>query len=243
MKIFILSFLILLSLNSFGTSKVGTTLRMVAADWCPYTCPSLKNKGIVTQFLSELASKNGVKLDVTFLPWARAVDKVSKNEFDGLLTAVPIEAPGLKFTSSPTALYRSCLFGIKKEIIDIELSKLNSKKLGIIEGYSYGRIFDNYIIQHRSNRGAVYTLSGNQALNRLKKMVDTNKIDFFVEDENVSKFHFKNTLLKGYCGERNPFYIGFNPKVVGLKRLLKMFNDEIRVNRKLYRNILTQNLP
>ena len=135
------------------------------------------------------------------------------------------------------------MFGIKKEIIDIELSKLNSKKLGIIEGYSYGRIFDNYIIQHRSNRGAVYTLSGNQALNRLKKMVDTNKIDFFVEDENVSKFHFKNTLLKGYCGERNPFYIGFNPKVVGLKRLLKMFNDEIRVNRKLYRNILTQNLP
>lgn len=75
MKIFLL-------LLSFQIIAAEQSIKLAATDWCPFTCSSMKNKGVVTEFVTKILAKHKIKLEVEFLPWARAVSNATNHKVD-----------------------------------------------------------------------------------------------------------------------------------------------------------------
>lgn len=208
-------------------------------DWCPYTCSTMANKGIVTEYVSTILSRKGYNLEVKFLPWTRAVKMALSGESDGLLTGVSSEAKELKFTSTPTMTYRTCLFTADKEVLKKKKIKsiddLNKIKLGTISGYSYGSEMDAYI--SKAKKENVNSISGKDALERLYKLSSLGRIDYFVEDELVVKHTLKSKSFKAFCNKEDPFFLGLSPKYKNHKKLIKILNLEFSKNIKLLERI------
>ena len=215
------------------------TIVLNTTDWCPYTCSTMANKGIVTEYVSTILSRKGYNLEVKFLPWTRAVKMAVSGESDGLLTGVSSEAKELKFTSTPTMTYRTCIFTANKEVLKkkrIEnINDLSKIKLGTISGYSYGSEMDAYI--SKAKKGNINSISGKDALERLYKLSSLGRIDYFVEDELVVKHTLKNKYLKVFCNKEDPFFLGLSPRYKNHKKLIEMLNSEFSKNKKLLERI------
>lgn len=91
-------------------AEIPKSIRLAAADWCPYTCPSDKEPGIVVEYLQTILEPYDITIEVQYLPWNRVIKEVNTGRISGLVTAVPSEAPNLLFTTEATMDYRVCLF-------------------------------------------------------------------------------------------------------------------------------------
>ncbi len=226
----------LCSLPVFAESR---TIRLAAAEWCPYTCSTMTNKGVVTEYVSKLLAKNNVQLEVVFLPWNRAISQAESGKLDGLLTAVHAEAPGLVFTKVATADYRSCIMSTIETNKMLSQESLNTVIVGYTENYGYGKKIDALLAQ--LNEEMIVKISGNNTTSRLIKMNKINRIQYFVEEELVTAYEANNlniNVTSHICGEKNPFYLAINPESENKLQLINLLDDEIANSRELLDSIL-----
>ena len=239
MKSFVLILVVLISSQSFAADKM---VRFAATEWCPYTCSEMPNQGIVAEYIRALLIRHHIQMTVEFLPWSRAVNQVKQGKLDGLLTAVHSEAPGLSFTSTPTADYRSCFINVRNEKINRPRKYLYSAKIGISADYGYGAEIDAII--STLNKKNIIVMSGQNTIDRLIKLNNNHRIDFFVEEEFVAAYAAQKVQLKlssAKCGEKNPFYLAFNPTFDKDNQVIKLLNDEISNSQDLFEVILKEN--
>ncbi len=211
MKGLILVF-IFLSANLYYSSSLRaevTTLTFGATDWCPYTCESREDGGIVTKYLKKIFSEVGIEINVRFYPWIRAVRFARQGEIDGLLTAVKSEVPDLLLTTTPTMSYQTCFYGLPNNSWSYTgaASLAKVKALSVAEGYGYGEPLDGYIGKHAHN---INFISGDRIMERMINMVKKNRVTIIAQDpliieQNRPKLKLHN---KG-CQEVSPFYIAF----------------------------------
>ena len=222
---FVIIFLIGFSFVSFGKSIKSEKIVLGAANWCPYTCPTMANKGFVTEFISNILKENGIELEVQFFPWKRAISMAKRGEISGLLTAAHREAPELKFTRYPSTSYRSCFYSNEKNHKQIKDKKeFLNKKIGVISGYSYGDKIDNFLEKIGKNLVTVHGEDGQRILQGLLK---SKRIDYFVEDEKVSSFKLGNSLKPVFCGEESPVFLAVNDKRSINLKVLDILNKEL----------------
>jgi len=229
MKLFAFFFiLITTSYTNAGKLILG------AAEWCPYTCSSLKNGGIVHEYIETIAKNNNIEIEIKFLPWNRAVQMAQTGGIDGLLTGVKEEAPKLVFTTTPTMQYRSCAFSTSKQR-KISANQIESKRIAYISSYSYGEPFDSILKKETISK---IEIKGKDPLLRLKRLVDSKRADIFIEDEKVAKFYLGKGISPLFCGVSTPFFLGVNgQKSIGLK-FLNILNKEIKKTEKLLKKII-----
>jgi polar amino acid transport system substrate-binding protein len=227
MRLLVLS--ILLSFQSFGIE----TIKLAATEWCPYSCSTQEGGGIVAKYFREILKENNYKLEIVFLPWSRAIDHANKSIVDGLLTAVHSEAPKLKFTTTPTMNYRSCLFGLEASKPIKSLEDLSKYKVGAIENYAYGNEIDQYISKNKKDKRKILLLNGDNPLNRLFSMLDKDRIDYFVEDSLVSHFHFGAKAKEIFCFKEKQFFMALSPKFLQQKKVLSILNKGLKDKSKL----------
>jgi polar amino acid transport system substrate-binding protein len=193
---------------------------LATTDWCPYACPPPSPQlGFVYEYVTEIAKRNHIDLEIKFYPWARAVLKVNSGEIDGLLTAVPEEAPSLLFTTEPIMSYQVCVFTASdsKWMYDDENS-FSQIRLGVIDGYGYGAPLDAYI-KNSDNHKQLVTLTGTEGVKRLFLMLQSRRMDAFIDDQYVVKWSamqngIKSSAFKNAgCINQNPFYLAVNPKM------------------------------
>lgn len=233
--------LVLLTLTS--TQIQANSLKLGATEWCPYTCSSLDNNGIVSEYIQTLAKKNNINIEIKFLPWNRAVIMAQAGAIDGLLTGVKEEAKKLHFTQTPTMYYRSCAFTTNLKAKKIPYSKIQNSKLAYISSYSYGNKIDQVILKDKLRDKKVHMeIKGTNTVTRLMNLVTSKRVDYFVEDEKVARYHLGNKIKSVFCGESNPFYLGVNgQKPKGLE-LIKVLNKELKNNKELLEKIIYKTL-
>lgn len=168
---------------------------------------------MVHDYLTYIFREHGIELEITFFPWSRAIKEVKKGRVDGLLTAVPTEAPGLLFTHTPTMNYSVCFF--TEVSSDWEYKKIESLRgitLAVIQDYAYGEPVDKYIQTSPKNNLSVIKSGG---IARLQRMLLAQRFDAFIADSNVVAWQLTNTLSsvrKAGCLDEKPFYLAFNPR-------------------------------
>ena len=117
----------------------------VGDPWPPFLDPNRPNKGIVVEIATAAYATQGYELEMSFVPWARAIAGVRSASSDLLL--------GTWFTKERTEylMYSepyldNAIKFIKKKGDDFEYSDVESltgKSVGIVRGYGYGDEFSN----------------------------------------------------------------------------------------------------
>lgn len=220
------------NINSVNNTKPELYIRLATTEWCPYVCQENRHgKGFALEYLDYIAKANNVRFSYEFYPWSRAIKSVANGTVDGLATAVPAEAPNLRFTTSPTMNYKSCFFTLSENKWRYQsLSSLNKVNIGVINDYSYGEPIDSYLPELRK-QGRVVSISGDNGLERLYKMLETKRIDTLLSDENVAYWHmgrkdiFKQPMIEKGCLAPQPFFMAFSPQFEHTNKLVEIMNQ------------------
>jgi polar amino acid transport system substrate-binding protein len=117
----------------------------VGDPWPPFLDPNRPSKGIVVEIATAAYATQGYELEMSFVPWARAIAGVKSASSDLLLgTWFTKERTDYLMYSEPY-LDNSIKF-IKKKGDDFEYSDVESltgKSVGIVRGYGYGEEFSD----------------------------------------------------------------------------------------------------
>jgi polar amino acid transport system substrate-binding protein len=217
-------------------TNLPKTITLATTNWCPYACQQNKSApGMVYEYIQYIGANHGYTIDIAFFPWARAIKSVESGLLHGLLTAIPSEAPSLKFTTTPTMNYEVCFFiRSEQEWRYKDLSSLADMRLGAITDYGYGEPIDGYI-SNQKNSDKVVMLTGNEGISRLVALLEKGRLDTFIDDKNVVVWNVKhqnryrrNLIKDAGCLSSEPFYLALNPKFAWADEFLTLLNESFR---------------
>ncbi|MEC9281310.1 MAG: transporter substrate-binding domain-containing protein [Bdellovibrionota bacterium] len=205
-------------------------------EWCPYICNNESKPGFAVEYIQQIFDQANLKMDYKIMPWSRAIFLAKQGkEFDGLLTVSSTEAPGMKLTHNPSFSYRACFYGKKTFAWKYEnLDSIKEIRLGAIQSYGYSDELDKYISSKPQN---VELISDRDSLTRFSKLLDSNRIDVFVGDQNVVHYQTKLEKIKELgCLPTNQVYIAINPKYKHVDEVIKRLDDALKkkANQELY---------
>jgi polar amino acid transport system substrate-binding protein len=223
-------------------ADIPSSIRLAATDWCPYTCDSKQEPGIVVEYLQEILAPHNIVLDIRYLPWKRAIREVETGKISGLVTAVTSEAPSLLFTSEATMGYSVCLYTKKNSSWQyIDPSSLTDQVLGAALNYSYNESIDAYIKANK-NTSKITTAVGENKIPRFYSMLKSNRINVFISDRYVAAWNAKKynidqqNVTINSCFEKHNFNFALNPNVAWGQELIDLLNDLLSrdLNKKNY---------
>ncbi len=224
-------------------------IRVGTDPWCPYNCEDKTNEGISIDILRKVFEPLGHKVEVYFVPWARAISGMRSGEFTNFTSAAKADCPECLYAEIPTTYMQNTFF-VKKDSTWkwSDLKSLEHMHLGVIKGYTYGEDLTKYIEQNKVNSRRITETFGNDALLQLINMLAANRLSLIIDDVNVITYQ-ANRLGKGNQIRKVekissiPLYFGFSPKnpksneyaAIMTKNLRNMINNgELRAIYKKY---------
>tara|TARA_R110001599_G_C12225326_1_gene657638 strand:+ start:1247 stop:2098 length:852 start_codon:yes stop_codon:yes gene_type:complete len=209
------------------TSAIAT-LNLASTDWCPYSCDDPGKPGFITEAMTQALANYDISLSVSILPWSRAIKMTEQGNFDGLLIAIPGEAPGFRLTEKPSGQNNNCLFSLPDSVFTYhDRGSLNGVVLGAIQDYRYGKPIDD-IIDAPVSGEQIYFLSSSKPLYSLVEMTYKNRIGTFVEDRlvlgNYLQSHKNRPLKNVGCLERAPLFTAISPSYKKHKEVITLLN-------------------
>lgn len=217
MKTGVLIFSIFLFASQFTNCKADTII--LAADlWCPINCDTADAyQGIMVELAEIIFAKAGHTVDYRIMPWSRAIDDARNGKIAGIIGAFMGDAPDFIFPQNELLKISGDSFFVKKgnKWQYKDMSSLSSITLGVIQDYDYGIEMN----EHIKNSKNIFVIGGSNPLERLNKMLMTNRIDVIIESPPVF-WHTANTMdLKdsviyaGQISEPEKCFISFSPKI------------------------------
>lgn len=226
-----LCLLLLLTPKPAETEEFVETVAFTSLEWPPYTGTALAGGGASTVIAREAFAAVGVKLEVTYLPWSRAIMTAKRDKnFAGYLPeyyAKEIEEDF--FFSEPMGT--SPLGFVEHKDFPVQwktLEDLKGMPIGVVKDYVNTERFDALAAQ-----GVLDVKPVNDDATNVRK-VQSGRIPLAVIDVNVLKYlratdpliaersesvHVNERLL-----EKKALYICFRKDSEG-RRLLKLFNE------------------
>jgi polar amino acid transport system substrate-binding protein len=224
--LFSLCFSLFIAGQGFAEEKKYT----FAADyWCPYNChPTAPQPGYIVNILESVFGKK--KIEYSEINWARAIFETKNGNYNGIIAAGPNEAPGFIYTKHKVGMQTVCFFTRANSTLKINSVKdIEGYKLGVIKDYTYFHKLDAYIAED-SNKKFIVTHYGEKALSLMTKALFENKIDLFVETEDVLAYELKSNIAsikKHYCNPPGNLYIAFSPKLKNSQELANQVDKGI----------------
>jgi polar amino acid transport system substrate-binding protein len=221
--------------------------------WCPYNCePGDAKPGYMIEVAKEIFEKAGHKVDYQTLTWARTLEQVKVGEFTAAVGAAKEDAPDLVYGKYPLG-QSSNSFGVRADdpFVYKDPSSLEGKSMGVINGYTYVGVMDEYIAKNKADPKKIQSTSGNDALGtNLNKLV-AKRVDVILEDSNVLANQIGSRGLQGKVKvvesslPASAIYIAFspaNPKSTEYVALLDKGVDELRASGRLAAILAKYNL-
>ena len=128
--------LLILLVPRIGVAQVW---RLASVEWPPYRGEALVGQGEALRLLRSELKKNGIELEVDFMPWNRAVKLARRGDYIGYFPAWPEEV-GVGFVASPL-IDNSSIALISYKNADIDDSSLpealDGNRIGVVNSYVY----------------------------------------------------------------------------------------------------------
>lgn len=192
------------------------TIVLVADEWCPYNClPESDKPGYVIEIAKKIFEPLGYEVIYETTSWNRAIDGARKGVFDGIIGAEQIEAPDFVFPESEMGLTVNCFYVSNSSQWQYTgLKSLENITIGVIDNYTYGNLYTNYIESNLNNFNKVQILTGHDALSRNIKKLVAGRIDATIEDRNVINHYLNNNQLaikEAGVLSSEKIYLAFSP--------------------------------
>jgi polar amino acid transport system substrate-binding protein len=176
-SIFIMSFTI-----KAETQKIIT---IKSDPWCPFACETKNNEklGIVVDIAKAVFAKNGYTVKYDVMNYARAIIDTRNGLVDAVAGCAKEDAPDFIFPTKPVTTTNYVYFSKAESNLKVsDLKSIEKHKVGSITGYSYDETSTKAIA---SKNKSFFEVSGENGLEQLIKMLETNRIDSLIESEEV----------------------------------------------------------
>ena len=215
-------------------SATPKPIRLATLEWEPYIGTKMPDQGYTAALIRAAFAAQGVKVEIEFYPWARALHLARTGEVDGLMPEYfdPSRESEFEYSAAfpggPLVLYKrrgdAIAFSadpVKNQ--DAALRALKSKRFGVVRGYLNTPVFDaaSYLIKEEASDDAT----------NLRKLV-YGRIDLAVIDRRVAE-HLIRTEYPDYASKIEPMdppladiplYIAFSRKSPRMAEALAAFN-------------------
>ncbi|MEW6711055.1 MAG: transporter substrate-binding domain-containing protein, partial [Candidatus Riflebacteria bacterium] len=188
----------LCSVCAFAGEKIS-----IRADvWMPYNGePGSDKPGYGIELINEIFKAKNIEVDYQNMPWNRAIEETRVGKFDCIIGAGKRDAEGFLFPEESMGFSLNNLFvkaGNPFKYAGLE--SIAGLKIGIIADYSYAEFFDKYVEQYKDDPKRIFVATGDNALEKMAKMVTAGRLDGFIENPLVvSLEEWKNDV--GSAGE------------------------------------------
>ncbi len=235
-KTFILFGLLLSHIHTINAGDLKP-IRLMADEWCPYNCSPQKDPGYAIEIFREIFLKK-YDVDYKVTDWTLAIDWTRSGKNEVLVAATPGDAPDFIYPKESIGLSRLCFYSNHNIRWKYKgLPSLKNIKLGVIKSYSYGEKLDQYIEENKNNNQKIDYTFGDFPLKEVSNKLLNNKIDLFVENENVMLHYLKQNkqdkLFKNIgCEDPLKLFMAFSPKDPNSLKYSQEFDAGIRQLRK-----------
>jgi polar amino acid transport system substrate-binding protein len=215
------------------------TLRFATIDYCPFTCSPAKEKGkegFMTDILREALEPAGYTLEITTLPYVRAVKSVQDGAYDGIVVVGKDYAPDLIYPDQPTVSQRTVFLvnaGTKWEYTGVD--SLPQVRVGIVRGYHY--VDDDliaYLAREQQNETLVHVMHGDNTTGRGLQLLLSKRVTTFLEGEYSAIYELEKlgirdqVVIAGHTRKAFEDYTGFSPHNPDAARYARILSDSLK---------------
>jgi polar amino acid transport system substrate-binding protein len=115
----------------------GKVISLAATEWPPYVSQQLANNGFVSEIITQAFTRVGYSVELSFMPWKRALQKVEAGHYDAAYPAyysaerARIYALSQPFSAGPIGFYKRK----DRDISYQTLRDLQPYRIGVVRGY------------------------------------------------------------------------------------------------------------
>jgi polar amino acid transport system substrate-binding protein len=200
--------------------------------WCPFNClPDSDRPGLLIE-IAEQAFGEG-QVDYQLMNWARAVEATRLGGYSGVIGAFSGDAPDFIFPDLPLAHTRNCFYISDTDWTYQGRQSLRRIRLGVGNGYDYGRKMAGYMAAHQNNAERLLIATGDRPTSRNIELLMLGRIDALIESEDVMRYllaegHTQGIRQAGCIDELTPMYIAFSPANPDSQRQVEQLSATVR---------------
>lgn len=231
-------------------TAAADTLRFTTIDYCPFSCdPEKENgqEGFMTDILRSALEEAGHTVEITMLPYVRAVNAVVSGDYDGIVVIGQENAPDLIYPDVSIGVQRVAFF--TKQGSSWQYSGVDSLAeivVAIVKGYDYIDTELNRYFSDNMESDRVVVLHGTSTIERGLKMLQTGRIDSYFEGEYSILYALKklglneDIAIAGYSSEEFTDITGFSTHNPRSEEYARLLSNKIRTLRESgkYRKLL-----
>lgn len=236
------SFLILLTILiwfSNAHSQTDNKILLAADEWSPYNGqPKSEYPGYLVEIAREIFQSHGYEVIYEKTTWNRAIFGTRSGEFDGIIGTGKQETPDFIFPDIEQGIASHTFYVPDTSSWQYSgNSSLKDITLGVIENYSYGSFFNEYIVPHSGNQERVQIITGNDPLLRNLKKIKFGRIEATIEDKNVMQYFLKHNnidikIKPAGVVRTEKIYIAFSPDHTKSEKYAKILSQGMKKIRK-----------
>lgn len=229
--------MLLLGLLLVSPAAAQTSLHLVTEDWPPYGfLKDGRAQGLDVDLLQAAAARIGVKLEIEFLPWSRAMDMVTNGAADGIFSLydLPERRSFLKFCATPLGEETLVVVYAKARPPRPpirSLADLSNLRVGVLQDNVHSPEFDQATHFVRE-----VSLTSDQALKKLlngRMDVQVMNLINFRDLVNTTAEFKGQFAVTDYVVNQQKLYLGFSvaalkKKDLPVEKLTKALADLIR---------------
>jgi polar amino acid transport system substrate-binding protein len=218
------------------------TIKLAADDWCPQHCQGdAEFKGYIVEIVEEAFRTQQVSVEITYLPWLRAIAEVRRGAFDGLLTPTPSGYPEFRYPEEPVGHQEYCFYTRKDssfrhtqhgDLLGQRLAYLKESGLGSLEAY---------VAEHRAALKVVELSGGRDFAGQIFEFLRLGRTDVIIMTSDVYHYALRRKRIADVFREAG--CLGREKLAVGLggsdperaRRIAESFDAGLRALRKTKR--------
>ncbi len=221
--------------GALSNTVTAKEIVLAADNWCPFNCDAnSKNPGILVEMAQMAFANSGYKIKYIEMPWKRAILQTRRGLIDGIIGTGPDETPDFIFPDKPLIVAEHTFFTRTGENWKYTgLDSLSTRKLGVIDGYSYGDLHLAYIKPARKDKTKLLIVSGENPLERLYGLLDLGRVDTIIEESLVFKNQTKEipgsqNIQSAGVYAREDIYIALSPALKHSESLSEILSQYIK---------------
>lgn len=202
---------------------------IVGEDYPPYSMlDGDKWIGHDPDLIYEAAKIAGIKVHLKLAPWKRCIHMVKTGEADAIFSLFETKERRefLYFPKPPLAIEKNLFWANKHYVGDVKkISDIKGKEIGVMGGYSYGPMFDNYK-DYKSVPATTQEMHIKRIVyNRTNLIINNELVTYYMLKQlNISNDKIRPLSL---VVDQSPLYLGISKKSPYGKMLYQKFSDAL----------------
>ncbi len=215
-------------------SKVDQEIiKLVTESYIPYSyMENGELKGIAVDVVSEAFKRQGYEVDLTVLPWTRALQMIEDGDADGIFCAFYSEkrAIFMQYLKEPIAQEAQFVYTLKDSPVKFDgtLDSLKPYRIGVLQDYFFGEAFDR-----ARKDGSLHVEAVTDLPTDIQKLLD-GRIDAMVDHHLSTLYYLKQMNVQDRIVEQSvPFrepaglYLAFTKKRFLDQALILKIDEEL----------------